>query len=420
MVLIHSTSRLLNPHLAHWPFSYCTINDAIELLQEGSWMAKIDLEKFFNQILLHLTDRQYIGVNLHDLQAAIQELEGWQAQGVDVQEAIDLISCYAQFGVASFPALANALMAATSAILRHLGVPNCFLTDDVFICGATREECQRHLDKAIQVMLQLGWRLQMDKVTPPAQRMVFLGIMIDTIACQLSLPEDKLLQYLQSVLNALEDHANGKLRYKDLESLVGKLNWLAEVLIAGRARVRRISSCLWMGKSDHRRNYSHANLSAGALEDLYWWRDLLSSPNTVTIWVPFFSKQPPVHVSTFSDAAGDVGYSLVINTTVYQGLWADGVPDSSGFKELIPLLLAVQHLGEEARGRIVLLTTDNVGNVFAINKGSCKSDQSYRLLARIFEIAAAKQIYLVADWVPRDFNAFSDAVSRYPWVCHTL
>jgi hypothetical protein len=441
------SSRLLNPHLAHWPFSYCSVDDAIELIEEGSWMAKIDLEKFFNQILLHVADWKYLGVNLHDLDLAIHSLEQWRDQGVDIKESIDLLSCYAQFGVASFPALANALMAATSAILRHLGVPNVFLTDDVFLCGPTREACQQNLDKAVEVMRHLGWRLQMDKVTPPAQVMTFLGIEIDTIKCQLSLPEDKLLQYLQNVINAvgappllayestrrrtpyhpplppgdvwqLEDHANGRLRYKDLESLVGKLNWLAGVLIAGRGRVRRLSSCLWMGKGNHRRNFSMANLSAGALEDLQWWHALLSSPTTVNIWVPFFSKQPPVHVSTFSDAAGDVGYSLIINKTVYQGLWAEGVPDSSGFKELMPLLLAVQHLGEEARGRIVLLTTDNVGNVHAINKGSCKSDHSYRLLARIFEIAAEKQLYLVADWVPRDFNVFSDAVSRYPWVCH--
>lgn len=197
------SSRLLNSHLTHWPFSYCTINDAIALIGEGWYMAKIDLEKFFNQLLLHINDWQYIGVNLHDLEVAIQELEGWQAQGLNVKESIDLLSCYAQFGVASFPALANALMAATSEILRYLGVPNTFLTDDVFICGPTREACQKNLDKAVQVMTQLGWRLQMDKVTPPAQQMVFLGIEIDSIRCQLSLPEEKLMQYLQSVLNAV-------------------------------------------------------------------------------------------------------------------------------------------------------------------------------------------------------------------------
>ena len=64
------------------------------------------------------------------------------------------------------------------------------------------------------------------------------------------------------------------------------------------------------------------------------------------------------------------------------------------------------------------MTTDNLGNVFAINKGSCKSDASYELLCRIFELAAQKKIYLVADWVPRERNIFQDAVSRYPWHVH--
>lgn len=410
------TSKLLNPYLAHWPFSYCTVSDAIALL-EGWWMAKIDLEKYFNQILLNISDWKYMGANLDDLQACLATLKAYEAQGIDVKEAIDLVSAYAQFGVASFPALANALMAATSSILRHLGIPNCFLTDDVFICGPTQAACQAALDKAVTVMRQLGWRLQNDKITPPAQQMVFLGIMIYTIRCRLSLPEAKVAQYLQTVINALEDAANGCLRYKDLESLVGKLNWIAEVVIAGRARVRRISSCLWMDKSQ-RRTYSKAQLSAGAMEDLRWWKEYLSDTSAADRWVPFWTTQPPIHTSTFSDASGDIGYSLVLDGTVYQGLWNEDVPPSSGFKELIPLLLAVQQLGDSAHGRIVILTTDNVGNVFAINKGSCKSDQSYRLLARISEIAAEKQIYLVADWVPRDFNSFSDAVSRYPWMCH--
>ena len=414
------TSKLLNPHLAHWPFSYCSVSDAVALLREGWWMARIDLEKYFNQILLHVLDWKYLGVNLDDLYQYIGELKEWQALGVDVKEGIDLLSAYAQFGVASFPALANALMAATSAILRHQGIPNAFLTDDVFVCGVTREECQQHLGKAVSIMRQLGWRIQQDKIILPSQRMVFLGIMIDTLKCQLSLPEAKVAQYLQSVKNALDDLANGCLRYKDLESLIGKLQWISEVMVAGRARVRRLSSCLWMGKSP-RRTYSKANLSQGAKEDLAWWRDHLADPTTTNYWVPFWTNQPPVHCSTFSDAAGEVGYSLVLKDTVYQGLWTeDTILESSGFKELVPLLLAVQELGEEARGRVVIMTTDNVGNVFAINKGSCRSDQSYLLLSRIFQIAADKQIYLVADWIPRDFNSFSDAVSRYPWMCHNI
>ena len=242
--------------------------------------------------------------------------------------------------------------------------------------------------------------------------------MIDSDKCTLSIPTPKLAQYAASIQAAVLEVEADKLRYKDLESIVGKLNWVAEVLIAGRARVRRLSSCLWMGKRPHR-TYSKANLSPGAKEDLLWWRDFLSNATTSNLWVPFWTSQPPIFCSTFSDAAGDIGYSLVLNDKVYQGLWSDDtILESSGFKELIPLLLAVQQLGEEARGRVVIMTTDNIGNVFAINKGTCHSDASFRLLARIFDIAAEKQIYLLADWVPRENNFFPDAVSRYPWMCH--
>ena len=412
------SSKTLNPHLAHWPFSYASVSDAIALLKRGWWMARIDLEKFFNQILLHISDWKYLGVNLDELAKLIGELDHWRAQGIDVSEAIDLVSAYAQFGVASFPALANALMAATAAILRHAGIPNCFLTDDVFVCGATEEACQQHLDKALSIIASLGWRYQPTKIIPPSQCMVFLGILIDTVKCRLSIPANKLEQYAASVQAVIDAEADNKLRYKDLESLVGKLNWVSEVTIAGRARVRRLSACLWMRKSS-RRTYALAHLSTGAKADLQWWRDYLARPDVASRWVPFWTTNVPLHCSTFSDAAGDVGYSLVMDGTVYQGLWSDDAAlKSSGYKELIPLLLAVQQLGPEAEGRVVIMTTDNLGNVFAINKGSCKSDASYELLCRIFEIAAQKKIYLVADWVPREHNIFQDAVSRYPWHVH--
>ena len=58
----------------------------------------------------------------------------------------------------------------------------------------------------------------------------------------------------------IDEEAAGDLRYKDVESLVGKLSWIAEVMVAGLARVRRLSACLWMGKNP-RRCYSNLHLS---------------------------------------------------------------------------------------------------------------------------------------------------------------
>jgi hypothetical protein len=50
--------------------------------------------------------------------------------------------------------------------------------------------------------------------------------------------------------------------------------------------------------------------------------------------------------------------------------------------------------------------------MFALNKGSSRSQDSFQLIFRIFELAAEYNIYLVADWIPRDYNVFADYVTK--------
>jgi hypothetical protein len=373
-------------------------------------MAKIDLEKFFNQLPLHPDDFGLLGANLSELFDHLGE-DDWHYHS-------DLVSAFAQFGGSPFPAWANGLMSDVSATLRHRGIPNTFLTDDIFICGATEAECLARLEAAVAILRELGWRLQDEKLTLPAQVMTFLGVTIDTVQCRLYIPENKLDQYALSVQSLQQDHSSSQLHYKDLESLVGKLGWISEVMVAGRARIKSLSSCLYKGKHPHRGN-PVITLSTQAVSDLSWWASYLADPNAAQLWVPFWTVGPPLFASTFSDASGDTGYSLVVDGSVFQGLWTEDVElASSGYKELVPVLLAVSLLGPEAQGRVVIISTDNVGNVFAINKGSSQSEASHHLLSRIFDIAARKQIYLIADWVPRDFNMFTDAVSKHAWAVH--
>jgi hypothetical protein len=307
-------------------------------------------------------------------------------------------------------------MSAVCAILKAHGVDAVFLTDDWFVRGATEEECRRHLDKAVDILQRLGWKLQRSKITEPSQIMPFLGILINTLLCRLSIPPNKLQQYHRAGAHVLAEDEAGRLTLKDLESLLGKLSWVSEVMVAGRIRLRRIRACAPGGGHYHPPPNTKVQLSDEAKADIAWWMTQLMDAATHQRWVPFWTQQPPVHCSIYSDAAGDVGYGLVVGDQVLQGLWTPEVlGNSSGFKELVPVLLALELLPEEAHGRVVIITTDNLSNVFAINKGSCHSEASFELLARIMELAAEKQIYLIADWVPRDSNKFCDTVSREIW-----
>jgi hypothetical protein len=187
-------------------------------------------------------------------------------------------------------------------------------------------------------------------------------------------------------------------------------------MIAGKAHLRALRKCLPSWWFHHRHVTTTITLGEAALADLHWWATFIQEAADHPFWVPFWTHSTPHHCRVFSDASGEVGFGLAFGNQVFQGLWsAEALPQSSGYKELIPVLLAVQRLGPEASGKIVVITTDNLGNVFAINKGICKSAESQTVLAAIMELAAEKQIYLIADWCPRETNEFMDTVSKELW-----
>jgi hypothetical protein len=57
----------------------------------------------------------------------------------------------------------------------------------------------------------------------------------------------------------------------DLESLIGKLELQSSVIIAGRARLRRIRTYFWRNIQVPRA-FTRVTLSAVALTDLRWWK----------------------------------------------------------------------------------------------------------------------------------------------------
>lgn len=224
-------SKLLNGRVKDWKFQFAKVHDFVQLLnrrKKGSFMARIDLHKYFNQLPLHPDDWGMVGIRLpKDLQHMEKDLEEW-------------ISAFAQFGGKPFPAYANAVMAAICFILRAHGIDCVFMTDDIGIHADTKEECEALLAKAVASIRRLGLKIQDSKLIHPAQVMPFLGISIDTVNERLSIPLEKLESILRFIYHLLEAHASNNLVAKDLESLLGKLGWIVEVMIAGKAHLRAL------------------------------------------------------------------------------------------------------------------------------------------------------------------------------------
>jgi len=207
---------------------------------------------------------------------------------------------------------------------------------------------------------------------------------------------------------------------------MGRLSWICGVLQAGRPRLARIRGDV---KYFLRRRAPQA-LTAQQQQEILWFRRTLERGRQQRLWAPFWpdGSAAPVAARVFSDASGTAGFGVIVASpsgsappTMYRGRWlrddtagdgpAQGQPSSS-FRELVPLLLAVQLIAPQIPGQVLAITTDNLGNAFAINKGHCRSPESFELLYQIFEVAEQHGVFLIADWVPREFNHLLDLIPR--------
>lgn len=78
--------------------------------------------------------------------------------------------------------------------------------DDFLVIGTTFEDCKEKYDVLLALLQYLGFTISWRKLVPPMQRLTFLGVQLDTIACTLTLPPEK-LQEFQSLVSRVPNQA---------------------------------------------------------------------------------------------------------------------------------------------------------------------------------------------------------------------
>jgi hypothetical protein len=127
-------------------------------------------------------------------------------------------------------------------------------------------------------------------------------------------------------------------------------------------------------------------------------------------------------VALLSDAAGTTALGGVWraagNTTLHSfyHLLSDVERDwpSIALKELLAIVLWLEHMGRFYRGFSLLCGTDNIGNVFTVNHLRVAADDlpMAQLLERLITAADACDIECLLWWCPRALNGFSDVLSK--------
>lgn len=284
---------------------------------------------------------------------------------------------------------------------------------DDFLCVGPRESkgCAILLATLEHIAGKFGVPLAADKTEGPTTVLSFLGIEIDTRDMECRLPGDKVDGLKRDVRDLMGQR---KVQLRQLQSLLGKLNFACRIIPMGRVFCRRLSAATAGIQSP-----THfIRLTREHREDLKVWHTFLESYNGRSVWM-----EGPVSncdMDLVTDAAGSTGYGAF-----FQGQWsAEAWPDfwvEAGFTrnlvllELFPVVLAVELWGERWRNLKIRLNCDNMGVVQVINRLSASSPPVIRLLRHLVLRCLQINVFLYAVHIPGVDNTLADSLSRFQW-----
>ena len=285
---------------------------------------------------------------------------------------------------------------------------------DDFLGGGKQNsgQCGKLMTIFSQCMQELGVPLAEEKTVGPATILTFLGLEINTQEMVVRLPLQK-VQEIMICLNALLHRKRCTL--KDMQSLIGMLNFACRAIIPGRPFCRRlINSICGLTKPHH-----HLSLNKGIKQDLRMWKKFFSKFNGIQVFHDrFWSYNEDVQL--FSDSAGGSGLGFGI---YFAGRWMSekwpmhwhksGITSDITVLELFPIVVSIHTWGEELRNKKICFRSDNMSVCHIINKMTSKSELVMVLIRNLTLKCLQLNIVVKAEHVPGENNAITDALSRF-------
>lgn len=392
-------SRNLNDFLNHIPFRYSTVTDAVRLSYPGCWYAKLDLSNCFLSFPLHPDTRPYLRFRLDGRLYQFERMP---------------------FGLASAPRICTQLLSVVAHELTCRGVTFVRYLDDFLFIAHDQAACQRMLSTALLVFANYGLVVNPDKTELPSQLITFLGIVLDSIQCTLSVTEGRCQELLQ--LMAEYRHIVSCTGHS-LLSLIGKLSFAAQVMPGARPFMRRLLDAV-----HHHRAHRTVRLPPTFHIDLQFWQSRMLHWNRRCRWVTanpwilvsdaslqgfgFHCWTVPPHVDVASVP------SHLLPGTGHYGDWSQCHTDYTdshrkiGWCEMFSTLFAVVTYAPLLHNQSVILVLDNESDVAIINRQATRSDRIAVLLRALFDLCYRYNISVSSRHLAGVDNVLADFLSR--------
>ena len=389
----------------------------------GCWVAKLDLVKYFVALAASPALQQLLWFSDPRFEAE------WRGRGASCGPPPNprqwkhrregryrhFLTCI--FGIKVLPAYANMLSGEICRVLRMLGCHLVtFLTDDFLIVARTREECERHVQTALELFVLLGLESVAEKNEGPAPMLDFLGIDVDARG-ELRVSWKRLdrlaLQLLHLVRHDVADR-------EDTRSVAGLLSWLSLYLRGASTFVR--SS--WDVANSGDGVSADVAVSPAFRADVAWW---LWSISTRTLsgsrLLLHGCALQPLHVKSDGSGSGRYGFWCVDASGHGVLVWG-GLPLEANvhvpYVELFAVFICCMMFGASWSSRLISFGVDSAPVCDALNKGSSPNSPLSLLLRYIAMLQVRYRFDFVARHVTRGENKLADIVTRHSSVQEVL
>ena len=310
--------KRFNESIRFMHFKMESLQDVFDLMKPGVWMASIDLCDAYYTIPVAQEHHKYLTFNWRDEYYSYTCLPNGYSQA---------------------PYIFTKILEVPFGYLRKHGHPSVVYIDDIYLQGDSFQLCQNNVWATEKLLGDLGFHIHPGKsVLIPSQKLEFLGFILDSNACTVTLTDkrkQKILVMCQEFL------INPCQRIKDIASLVGSLIAALPGVTYGALFYRRLEHCKICFLRKHKGNYKKKfTLTDDALADVKWWS---LNVNTASKFV----HAPPVKLTLYADASLE-GWGGTDTVSDIGGRWLENEsPAHINILELLAAKLVLHSLGKD-------------------------------------------------------------------------
>lgn len=292
-------------------------------------------------------------------------------------------------------------------INNKYGIPNLIHYSDDYFMVSTQDVviAKKELSVVKQAFFDMGIPLADDKIEGPALEMIYLGILINSRDMTIEITPDRYVETTGALPRWVTRRTCTK---TEMQSLIGKLSFIAKVVRPGRTFLRRLIDLTTTVKLQHH----HITLNKESKLDIQWWIDFLPEWKSSSM-IPEPNQILSTDIKLYSDAS-DIGYGAIYDKAWVRGVWDQRRKDMCiNYRELFAIVAAAVTWGHNWKGKRIVFLTDNQAITHIWASGTSPSPTLMSLVRPLF-LTAAKQGFSVAfKHIMGIRNPIADALSRF-------